>query len=183
MIRPILWTSGEAQRSLGSGVLPLRFCFAWGYAVSHPVRVAFLRETAHGCSGPPILMGRVPSRKAHPIIGICCLPPIQPSTFPGDCSCPQIPCPIPYHYPEGGPAESVRRLSDFRNRPNCRTQFRWTSSPSPRAVKGSKAWKPDLGGPLQYPRISAARKAERGPVPRRDRRIRQQALRVRRQRD
>src|SRR6266568_1276313 len=36
-------------------------------------------------------MGRFPSRRPHPIIKICCLPPLQRSAFPGDASCPQMP--------------------------------------------------------------------------------------------
>src|SRR5438093_6080768 len=32
------------------------------------------RDLPEGCTGPPILAGRIPSRKAHLIIRICCLP-------------------------------------------------------------------------------------------------------------
>ncbi len=47
-------------------------------------------------------MGRIPSRKAHPIIRICCRPPLQPRAFPGDGSCTQMPGPIPFHCREAG---------------------------------------------------------------------------------
>jgi len=42
------------------------------------------------CNGPPIFMGRIPSRKAHPTIRICCLPPLQCRLSLGDCSGPPI---------------------------------------------------------------------------------------------
>src|SRR5258705_222842 len=46
--------------------------------------------------------------------------PLLPSTFPGDGSCPQVPCPNPFHYPEAGLAESCRR---------CAWKFSPSSSP------------------------------------------------------
>jgi len=64
----------------------------------------------HPCIGPPILAGQIPSLKPHPIIRICCLPPIQPSAFPGDGSCPQLSRLIPFHLPGAGPVTSRRHF-------------------------------------------------------------------------
>ena len=64
-----------------------------------------------GCSGPPIFAGRIPSRKAHPTIRIRSLPSFQLSTFLGDRSCPQFPCPAPFRCLKAGPDAPARRSS------------------------------------------------------------------------
>jgi len=76
---------------------------ASGTAIAALQRLYSILRAQKDCTGPSNFMGRLPSRKAHLIIRICCLPPLQPGVLPGDGSCVQLPGVLVHRFLRIGP--------------------------------------------------------------------------------